>query len=165
MPTERQDFDLALAREALRRSMPILGICLGSQELNVVLGGTMIQDIPSEVGDAESHRRLDLVDLRRGVHEITFVPGTRVAEIYGSGTIRVNSAHHQAADDLGAGIVVAARAPDGIVEAWEIPDHPFLIGVQFHPELQTEPAGLHAPLFAAFVEACAAYRDGRDAPR
>jgi putative glutamine amidotransferase len=158
LPVERQQFDLALVEEAMARRLPVLGICLGSQLINVARGGDMIQDIPSEVGGAVSHRRLALADLRRGVHEVTLVEGTRFAGLYGVPTLRVNSAHHQAADRLGAGLVVAARAPDGVIEAHELPGHPFLIGVQFHPEMQTDPAGLHDKLFEEFVAAAAAYR-------
>lgn len=161
VPEERQEFDFALAREAMRRRMPILGICLGSQELNVVLGGSLVQDIPSEVEENVGHRRLDLEELRSGVHEITFIADTRLAGLYERSTITVNSAHHQASDDLGEGLVVAARAADGIVEAYELPGYPFLIGVQFHPEIQNAPAGQHSGLFGALVEAAVEYRRGR----
>jgi putative glutamine amidotransferase len=161
MPDERQGFDLDLARAALQAGMPVLGICLGAQELNVVRGGSLIQDIPSEVGTSVPHRELDIADLRQGVHTIEFVAGTRIAALYDAPTIRVNSAHHQAVDRLGQGLVVAARAPDGVIEAWEAPAHRFLVGVQFHPELQTSPPGQHDRLFAVFVEACAAYRAER----
>lgn len=161
VPQERLEFDMALIREAMDRQMPILGICLGSQELNVALGGALIQDIPSEVEGEVGHRRLDLEDLRAGVHEITIVAGTRLDGLYEPETIRVNSAHHQASDVLGEGLVPAARAADGVVEAFELPDYPFLIGVQFHPEIQTEPAGLHDALFLALVEAATTYRRSR----
>lgn len=161
LAAEREDFDLALAREAVRRRMPVLGICLGSQELNVALGGSLVQDLPSEVAGPIDHRQLDLEPLRQGVHEVTFVEGTRLASLYDQTTIRVNSAHHQAVDGLGQGLVVAARAPDGVIEGFVLPEHPFLVGVQFHPEIQTSPAGQHDRLFAAFVEAAAAYGTGR----
>jgi len=155
MPRERQQFDFALAREALVRQMPTLGICLGAQELNVVLGGSLVQDIPSEVPRSLSHRQNALEQFRRGVHQIELVPGTRLAGLYGGQrTIAVNSAHHQAADGLGKGLVVAARSTDGVIEAFEAPALAFLIGVQFHPEMQTEPAGLHDGLFDEFVKEC-----------
>ncbi len=158
MPTERQDFDMAVAREAMARKMPLLGICLGSQEINVVRGGAMIQDIPTEVGTDVGHRKLDIEDLRKGAHDITLVPGTALAELYGTDTIRVNSAHHQASDVMAEGLVPAAHAPDGVVEAYVDPEMPFLIGVQYHPEMQTEPEGQHAPLFEALVAAAEEYR-------
>ena len=158
MPTERQEFDMAVAREAMARKMPLLGICLGSQEINVVRGGAMIQDIPTEVGTDVGHRELDIDDLRKGAHDITLVPGTSFADLYGTDTIRVNSAHHQASDVMADGLVPAAHALDGVVEAYVDPEMPFLVGVQFHPEIQTEPAGQHAPLFEALVAAAEEYR-------
>jgi len=158
MPTERQEFDMAVAREAMARQMPLLGICLGSQEVNVARGGAMIQDIPTEVGTEVGHREIEIDDLRHGVHDITLVPGTSLAELYGTDTIRVNSAHHQASDVLAEGLVPAAHAPDGVIEAYVDPEMPFLIGLQFHPEIQTEPAGQHAPVFEALVAAAEEYR-------
>jgi putative glutamine amidotransferase len=159
MPTERQDFDMAVAREAMARRMPLLGICLGSQEINVARGGAMIQDLPTEVGTTVGHRELAIDDLRQGVHDITLVPDSRLAALYGGAeTIRVNSAHHQASDVLAEGLVAAAHAPDGVIEAFVDPALPLLIGVQFHPEIQTEPAGQHDPLFEALVEAAREYR-------
>lgn len=160
-PEERERFDLALAREAMRRQMPVLGICLGAQELNVARGGSLVQDLPTELGTGGTHRQTEIPAFRRGVHEVTAVPGTRIAALYGEATFRVNSAHHQACDVLGQGLRLAARAPDGVVEAFDDPDYPFLVGVQFHPEAQTDPPGQHEPLFRAFVEAAAAYRVAR----
>ncbi len=158
MPAERQEFDMAVAREAMARQMPLLGICLGFQEINVARGGAMIQDIPTEVGTEVTHRALALEDLRHGVHDVTLVPGTSLAALYDADTIRVNSAHHQASDVLAEGLVCAARAPDGVIEAAVDPALPFLVGVQYHPEIQTDPAGQHDALFRALVEAAAAYR-------
>ncbi len=159
VPTERQDFDFALARGAMERQMPILGICLGSQELNVVRGGSLIQDIPTEVEGHLNHRQVTVAQLRSGVHPIELLPGTALARIYGGPrTIEVNSAHHQASDVLGEGLVATARASDGVVEAFEDPGLPFLIGVQYHPEIQNAPAELHSPLFSALVEAAREYR-------
>jgi putative glutamine amidotransferase len=164
LPAERQSFDFALAREAMRRRMPILGICLGSQELNVVRGGTLIQDVPSEVETDIDHRQTKLARIRAGVHEVSILKGTLLAKVYGDeAPIKVNSAHHQAVDDLGKGLRVAARASDGVIEGFDDPEYPFLVGVQFHPEAQTEPAGQHDPLFRAFVEAAAEYRRSRAA--
>jgi putative glutamine amidotransferase len=160
---ERQSFDFALAREAVKRQMPILGICLGSQELNVALGGDMIQDIPSEVDDDVGHRKLADDEVRRGVHEITLVEGTPLAELYGQQKISVNSLHHQASDNLAEGLVVAARAADGVIEGFYRPDYPFLIGLQFHPEIQTEPPGLHRRLFQSFIEAAETFQRSRGA--
>ena len=154
---ERQNFDFAVIREALLRRLPVLGICLGSQEINVALGGNMIQDIPSEVADHVEHSPADFEALLRGVHPIEILPNTPLSRIYGQSTMTVNSAHHQAVDQLGEGLVVTARAPDGIIEGFVGPDYPFLLGVQFHPELQ-QPPELHEPLFRALVQAAVAGR-------
>jgi putative glutamine amidotransferase len=161
LPRERQDFDFAVAREALRRRLPLLGICLGAQELNVVLGGSLVQDIPSEVEGHVSHRNREPEAIRQGAHPVTLVEGTLLAELYEQQTFNVPSLHHQAVERIGEGLVVAARAPDGVIEAFVHPGHAFLVGVQFHPEIQSEPAGLHAPLFQAFVNASRNYRTQR----
>ncbi len=160
LPVERQSFDFIVARAAIKRGMPILGICLGSQELNVVHGGSMVQDIPSEIGDSVTHNQHDVELARGGAHEITIIEGTPLAELYDQSSFRVNSLHHQAADVLGEGLEPAARAPDGVIEAFYRPDYPFLIGVQYHPEIQREPEGLHDGLLRAFVEAAARYHAG-----
>lgn len=163
IPRERQDFDIAVAREAVASRIPILGICLGSQEINVALGGDMIQDIPSEVEGDVNHRTTGIEQSRTGVHEVTFVEGTLLASFYDQLTIRVNSLHHQASDGMAEGLVVAARAPDGVIEGYFMPDHPFLVGVQYHPEIQNDPPGLHDALIRAFLDAAATHRDRREA--
>jgi len=156
---EREDFDIGLFREAERRRMPVLGICLGSQIINVARGGTLIQDIPQDLGESEIHRASDDSLLEGEMHEICFEPGTRLSTLYPTPRIRVNSNHHQAASELGRGLRLAARARDSVTEAFEDPSLPFLIGVQYHPELQISPPGLHAKLFREFVRACQDYRE------
>ena len=158
IPRERQGFDLALIREAMARRIPILGICLGSQEVNVALGGSLIQDIPTEVEEDVGHRQLDGPNVEGGAHEITLVPGTPLARIYRASKIRVNSLHHQASDRLGEGLEVAARSRDGVIEGFFLPGYPYLIGVQFHPEMQRHPEALHRGLFRSFVQAAHEYR-------
>jgi len=165
LPRERQEFDFAVAREALRRRVPLLGICLGAQELNVVLGGSLVQDIPSEVEGQVTHRNREPEAIRQGAHPVTLVEGTLLAQLYERQTFNVTSLHHQAVERIGEGLVVAARSPDGVTEAFVHPQHPFLVGVQFHPELQHEPEGLHAPLFQAFVDASRRYRAQRQGLR
>jgi putative glutamine amidotransferase len=130
---ERDDFELALCREALRRDLPLLAICRGHQVLNVATGGTLIQDIPSEVTGGLDH------DPRRErwerAHDVRIYKGTRLREILGRETISVNSFHHQAVAELGQGLLVSARTSDErIVEAIEAPDHRLVLGVQWHPE-------------------------------
>jgi putative glutamine amidotransferase len=148
---ERDQFELALCREALRRDLPILAICRGHQVLNVATGGTLVQDIPSQLPGAADH---DPEKERwETAHEVLVLPGTRLREILGSERVAVNSFHHQAVKDLGAGLVLSARAADdGVVEGIEMPDRRFVLGVQWHPEAfwDHEPSD---PLFAALVRA------------
>jgi putative glutamine amidotransferase len=148
---ERDAFELALCREALRRDLPILAICRGHQVLNVATGGTLVQDIPSQLPGAGSHDPEK--ECWETAHEVLVLPGTRLREILGSERVAVNSFHHQAVKDLGQGLVLAAQAvDDGVVEGIEMPDRRFVLGVQWHPEAFWDHAP-HDPLFAALVHA------------
>ena len=140
-PTEPSldDFELALARAAIERGMPLLGICRGSQALNVACGGTLHQHLPG-------HRQSE--PGCRVTHEVEVLAGTRLARLLGAGTHAVNSFHHQAVDRVGSGLWVAARAADGTVEAIEGPG--FAIGVQWHAEALAD-----GRLFEALVSASA----------
>ena len=148
---ERDAFELALCREAVRRDLPILAICRGHQVLNVASGGTLVQDIPSQLAGAGNHD--PAVEAWETVHEVVVLPGTRLREILGSERVAVNSLHHQAVKGLGQGLVLSARAKDdGVVEGIEMPDRRFVVGVQWHPEAfwDHEPGD---PLFAALLDA------------
>ena len=149
----RTDFELAAAREALRRDMPVLGICGGQQLLAVAFGGTLVQHIPDSVEGALQHEQPN--PRTEPGHEVSVAPGTLLARAVGGRTrMAVNSAHHQAVDRPGEGAVVNAVAPDGVVEGVEHPGYRFALGVQWHPEYAVDPAD---PLiFRAFVEACRA---------
>jgi putative glutamine amidotransferase len=148
----RDDFELALTREALRRDRPILAICRGHQVLNVAAGGTLIQDIPSIVAGGVTH------DARgprwRRVHRVDVLPASRLREILGQDTMSVNSFHHQAVDRLGEGLVVSARSEDGVVEGLEAPMCRFVLAVQWHPESFWSRPDSFQPLFDAHAEAC-----------
>jgi putative glutamine amidotransferase len=148
----RDEFEIALTRLALRRDLPILAICRGQQLLNVATGGTLIQDIPSVVTGAVAH---DAPGRRtRRSHPGEVAPGSRLGEILGPGPLLVNSFHHQAIDRLGQGLKVTGRAPDGVIEAVEMEERSFVVGVQWHPEsFWREPVSFRA-LFEAHVEAC-----------
>lgn len=146
----RTDFELAAARAALARDMPVLGICGGQQLLAVAFGGTLIQHIPDAVPDALPHEQPN--PRTEPGHEVAIAGDTLLARITGRARMAVNSAHHQAVAAPGAGAVVNARAPDGVVEGVEHPGHRFALGVQWHPEYAVDPAD---PLiFRAFVDAC-----------
>ena len=136
-------FELALAREADRRGIPTLGVCRGAQTLNVARGGTLHQHV-------EDHRQTELATVP--THEIDVVLPSRVGRIVGCARMAVNSFHHQAVDQLGAGLRVAACADDGVIEGIEAPEHPFLIGVQWHVETLVDRPG-HLALFRGLIRA------------
>ena len=150
LKANRTDFELAVTRGALARNMPVLGICGGEQLLAVALGGTLIQHIPDSIQTSIEHEQPNPRD--QPGHEVAIKPDTLLARIIGKPRMAVNSAHHQAVATPGAGAVVNALAPDGVVEGVESASHRFALGVQWHPEYAVDPAD---PLiFAAFVAAC-----------
>jgi len=149
---ERDDFEIALARTAFARDLPLLAICRGQQVLNVAAGGTLVQDIPSQVAGGINH------DPERGrwetAHDVQIVPGTRLRAILGRDKVAVNSFHHQSVKDAGRGLVVSARSPeDSVVEAVEAPDRRFAVGVQWHPESFWNQRENFCSLFEALVGA------------
>lgn len=158
---ELDRFELALAREAYRRGLPILAICRGAQTLNVARSGTLFQHLPERFGHAVVHRRQGYGPYRH--HPVEVDPGSTLARALGTTRLEVNSYHHQAADRLGRGLRAVAWSPDGVIEGVEAPGDHFAVGVQWHAEAMTElPA--HARLFSAFVDAGRRYRAGA-APR
>jgi putative glutamine amidotransferase len=130
----RTAFELAAARGALARDMPVLGICGGQQLLNVALGGTLIQHIPDEVPDCLPHRQPN--PRNEPGHRVLIVGGTLLHRITEIDSLAVNSAHHQAVRTAGPGLVVDAVAEDGVVEGIEDPRRRFCLGVQWHPEFE-----------------------------
>jgi putative glutamine amidotransferase len=151
----RDDFELALTREALRRDLPILAICRGHQVLNVATGGTLVQDIPSTVEGRVEH---DARGRRwRRSHRVQVTPGTCLHGILGQDALSVNSFHPQSVDRVGAGLVVSALCPeDRVVEGLEMPGRRFVVGVQWHPESFWDRPDSFQPLFDAHAEACRA---------
>jgi putative glutamine amidotransferase len=144
----RDDFEIALVAAADRAGLPSLGICRGIQVMNVALGGTLHQHVPADVPDALEHR----VQTYEAAHPVSVERGSRLASILGSSPVVVNSHHHQAVDRCAARLAVTARAPDGVVEAAEAPDHPFLVAVQWHPERMPSAESTRR-LFRALVDA------------
>ncbi|HWT90565.1 MAG TPA: gamma-glutamyl-gamma-aminobutyrate hydrolase family protein [Solirubrobacterales bacterium] len=148
-------FELAVARQADARGMPILSICRGTQALNVARGGSLIQHLP-EFSPEFAHRQSAPGD--QTSHPIEIEPGSRLAAALGGDEVEVadeldvNSFHHQAIERLGEGLKITARAPDGTIEAVEDPSRPFLIGVQWHAETLVH-RPYEAALFRHFVEA------------
>ena len=144
---------MALARWALTEGLPLLAICRGIQVLDVAAGGTLIQDIPTQVPGALSHSSVAGRPQAVIAHPVEVEADSRLAALVGAGEVGVNSAHHQAAGTVGAGLVVTARAPDGVIEGLEAPDHPFCVGVQWHPEVMVEHFPPMRRLFAGLIEA------------
>ena len=147
----RDALELDLMRAAVETGKPFLGVCRGCQVANVALGGTLYTHIPDQFSRKPKH---DHKDARRRLlaHAVTVVPGTRLHAILGETNLQVNSLHHQGLRDLAPGLTVAAHAPDGLVEAVELAEHPFAVAVQWHPEWLTDQPAMRR-LFAAFVNA------------
>ena len=144
--------ELQLARWALAEGKPVLGICRGQQCLNVACGGTLYQDIASEVPNALDHRHEERAAL---VHDIEVDPDSLLAHLLGARRISVNSLHHQAVRDMAPGWIAVARAPDGIVEGMECLYHPFAVSVQFHPEELVPGHEASERLLQRFIEVAA----------
>lgn len=155
---DRDAYEIALAQAAVARDVPLLAICRGLQVLNVALGGTLVQDIPSQVPGALDHtRRGTGVPRDEKAHLVDIVPGSRLAGILGAsvaddGTCAVNSRHHQSIKRIADGLVTTATASDGVIEAAERPQSRFCVGVQWHPENFWR-TGEFKELFKAFVDA------------
>ena len=161
----RDEYELELMRGFVEADKPVLGICRGAQMLNVYCGGTLVQDIPSQWPGAIAH--LDLSRYETLTHEVHFVPGSRLSDIYGYAPQRVNSIHHQCVGELGKGLVIEARSPiDRVPEGIRHTGHAFVMGVQWHPEFQFHGSGAPSevldsgPLMMAFLKA-ALRRAGR----
>lgn len=131
MDERRQSHDLALAKLARAHGVPALGICLGMQMMNIAAGGTLIQDLPSQKPSEVRHATEGETRTR---HDVRIVEGTRLAWLLAAREMNVNSSHHQAVAEVGSGLRVAARALDDVIEAIEDPQHPFYLGLQWHPE-------------------------------
>ena len=149
----RDGYELALAHAAAERRIPTLAICRGAQIMNVALGGTLVQDIPSQHASSIDHAPQG----KRGqrTHDVNIETDSRLARIVGTTSISTNSSHHQSIDQVGRGLRVVASSPDGIVEAIE-PSDPawWMVAVQWHPEeLTATPEDWDRRLFAAFADA------------
>lgn len=156
MKEGRTAFESALMRAALKRNMPVLGICGGMQLLNVVLGGTLYQDIGREVPEAREHEQKH--DRTHPQHPVDVKDGTLLAEAVGKGQLMVNSTHHQAVKTLGNQVVASAVSPDGVTEAIESSTHAFALGVQWHPEYMLTNLPVHGGVYKVFIHKARDYR-------
>jgi putative glutamine amidotransferase len=155
---ELDEFEIRLASLAFQQDIPVLGICRGMQLINVVLGGSLYQDIDDQYPDSigHTHRNLPRTHI---AHRITVDPGSRMETILGTREMMVNSLHHQAIKDPGKGVCITGRAPDGMAELLEVSGYRFVMAAQSHPEeiYVVEPA--FKRLFSAFVQASSSRMD------
>ena len=149
---ERDEWEFTLLRGALKRQLPVLGICRGAQVLNVALGGTLHQHLPDVIGHS-GHRAGNAVF---NTLPVRTVAGTRLAGLVGE-SVEARCYHHQAIADLGEGLVVSGWDADGVIEALELPGRDFVLAVQWHPEESLD----DLRLFSAIVEAARTYANGR----
>jgi putative glutamine amidotransferase len=148
---QRDSLEMKMVQAAASDGKPFLGICRGCQVMNVALGGTLYTHIPDQLPNALDHSYPG--NMRTVlVHEVKVEEGTQIGEIFDEPIVRVNSLHHQGLKDVPSFIRVAGHAPDGLVEAIELPDHPFGLAVQWHPEWLTDQESTRH-LFKKFVEA------------
>jgi putative glutamine amidotransferase len=145
----RTEFEWKITQAAVEADMAVLGICGGQQLLNVVLGGTLIQHIPDEVEGPLAHEQPN--PRNEPGHSVRVEKGTLLYKICGVASLEVNSAHHQAAKDVGPGVRINAVAEDGVIEGIEDPRHRFVLGVQWHPEFSISQGD--EKIFRAFIEA------------
>ncbi|MDI3299525.1 MAG: asparaginase [Bacillota bacterium] len=151
---DRDRWELALARRALAAGLPVLGVCRGIQVLNVADGGTLYQDLPSQLPEALQHQQK--APRWHRSHPVRVEAESLLARLVGAGELAVNSFHHQAVREVAPGWRVSAAAPDGVVEAMERPDLPFALGIQFHAENLFTRDRRFLRIFEGLVEAAAA---------
>jgi putative glutamine amidotransferase len=147
----RADFELDLVHQARARDLPLLAICGGMQTVNVACGGSLYQDILSQVREALNHRQKTTAVLPS--HAVTVSPKSLLRKVVNRARLMVNSSHHQSVKIVAPSLVASAVAPDGIVEAIESPAHRFLLAVQWHPEFLFERHTPHRRLFEALLRA------------
>lgn len=155
----RDRVELLFARWALQEGKPVLGVCRGMQVLNVALGGTLLQDCAELHPGAIKHDYFPGAGHERDylAHTVTVREDTRLRALLGEAEVPVNSMHHQGILRLAEGLVASAHAPDGLIEAVEVPGDPFVVGVQWHPEMLLDHDPATRRVFEAFVAAAGAF--------
>ena len=148
----RTEFELEITHAALQRNLPVLGICGGAQAINVALGGSLYQDITTQLSQAGADEHSSKNP--NGGHPIHVERGTRLFAILKRSTLKVNTSHHQAVKRLGRGLIVNAVANDGVIEGIESIEHTFVMGVQWHPEVLAPRQQHQHRIFSSFVALC-----------
>lgn len=152
---DRDEQETALAKLAFEKGKPILGICRGVQVLNAAMGGTLYQDINTQVKGENILKHGQEAPRWYPSHDISITKDSLIYECFGKDTARVNSFHHQAVREVAPGFKAAAHTSDGIIEAIEYTGNKFAAGVQWHPETLWQKDRVHLEIFKAFVKACA----------
>ncbi len=153
----RDALELGLIPLAIERKVPMLCICRGIQALNVACNGTLYQDVADQYGDSLEHRQQTAqISREHPSHRVTAQPGSLLASVYGTTEIQVNSFHHQGINKLGDGLIATGVSDDDLIEGVELPDHPWLLGVQWHPEMMYAAHAEHLKPFEALVVAALA---------
>lgn len=155
MSEERAQLELGLTKLAFDRQIPTLGICGGMQSMNVALGGTLIQDISSQIETSLQHSPPK--SATKMAHAIHILPKSLLHRIAKGRSIQVNSSHHQSVKTIPSFLQVTGTSSDGVIEAFEASSHPFWLGVQWHPEWLYRKHPVHKRLFSAFVQAAKNY--------
>ncbi|MDA1192625.1 MAG: gamma-glutamyl-gamma-aminobutyrate hydrolase family protein [Candidatus Poribacteria bacterium] len=153
----RDEFELGLCEDALDMNLPILGICKGSQVINLVAGGTVIQDIADAIPDPIQHRQRAAIWY--GSHRVEIASDSLLCRLMNTNVARVNSFHHQSIGEVAQGFRAVAHTADGVIEAIESIRHEFVVGVQWHPEGMFEATSEAMGLFTGLIEACRNVRE------
>jgi len=154
---EKDETDLLVLAEAERRKMPVFGICFGMQVMNVFYGGTLFQDVFTQIPNCLKHEQGK--PAARNSHTIKIEKGSLIHELAGQETALANTSHHQSVDKTGKGLKATAWSADGVIEAIEgTREERFILGVQWHPELSWNTDGLSNAIFKRFVAAAGAYK-------
>ncbi|MCC3145514.1 gamma-glutamyl-gamma-aminobutyrate hydrolase family protein [Halanaerobium sp. Z-7514] len=156
---ERDRWELKILRLAMEAKKPILGVCRGFQLINIYYGGSLKVDVCGNNVESKIPHMALMVPKYYKTHKLKIKSGSRLAEIFGKEDIAVNSYHHQAVKEVGQGLIVSGVAPDGVVEAVEDPNYPYLLGVQWHPEMMAAQEEEQLKIFKNFVDFVADYNN------
>lgn len=147
----RDEMEIYIVRKAMELNVPVFGICRGMQVMNVAMGGSLYQDIFSQIKDRDVIKHSQSAPKWYPTHEIYIERGSRIWNIYMKAKVGTNSFHHQAVKNVAPGFIATSRTSDDVIESIECEDHPFAVGVQWHPELMWEKDDSHLELFRDFL--------------